>query len=92
MASFDLGETIICSCEVKDDAGAYKDPVTSMKITITGLANIVVVNNVVMTKDSVGKYHYDFDTTSINSGMYSAKYIATDGSRITIEKNSFEVK
>jgi len=92
MANFDIGETVIASCEVKDDDGAYKDPSTSMKITITDKFNAVKVNNVDMAKDAIGKYHYDCQTTDYVDGKYVIKYVATDGSRITIEKESFNLE
>ena len=89
MANFDIGETVICSCEVKDSAGAYKDPATSMKITITDKNYVVKVNNVDMTKDAVGKYHYDCQTAGYIDGKYVVEYKATDGSRISIQKETF---
>ena len=92
MANFDIGETLICSIEIKDDAGAYKDPATSMKITVTDKTNTKKVNDVAMTKDSTGIYHYDCQTTGYIDGEYEVKYVATDGTRITIEKQSFILK
>ena len=89
MADFDIGETVICSVEVKDDAGAYKDPATSMTITITDKNYVVKVNAIDMTKDAVGKYHYDCQTAGYIDGKYLVEYKATDGIRITIEKESF---
>lgn len=90
---FDIGETVICSVEVRNDADVLVDPATSMKITILNPYQTVVVNNVDMTKDAVGKYHYDYTLPSTAScGKYNAKYIATDGSRITISKDTFEVE
>ena len=91
MADFDIGETVICSVEVKDDAGAYKDPATSMKITITDKNYVVKVNNADMTKDAVGKYHYDCQTTGYIDGKYEVEYKATDGTRITILKDYFNL-
>ena len=92
MANFDIGETVIASCEVKDDDGAYKDPSTSMKITITDKFNAVKVNNVDMAKDAIGKYHYDCQTTDYVDGKYIVTYVATDGTRITIQKESFNLE
>ena len=89
MADFDKGESVICSCEVKDAAGAYKDPATSMTITITDKNYVVKVNNVDMTKDAVGKYHYDCQTSGYIDGKYEVAYKATDGTRITIQKKYF---
>jgi len=93
MTTFQAGETIICSIEVKDDAGAYKDPATSMTITITDPSYVVVVNNLAMTKDAVGKYHYDYNSPSTaEAGGYWVKYTAIDGTRITIEKETFALE
>ena len=89
MADYDCGETIICSVEVKDDAGADKDPATSMKITITDKNYVIKVDNVSMTKDATGKYHYDFQTAGCIDGKYEVAYKATDGTRITIQKEYF---
>jgi len=91
MADFDKGESVICSCEVKDAAGAYKDPQISMKITITDKNYVVKVNNADMTKDAVGKYHYDCQTTGWIDGKYEVEYKATDGTRITILKDYFNL-
>jgi len=87
--AFDVGETIICSCEVKGATGAYKDPQTSMTITITDKNWVVKVNDVAMTNDAVGKYHYDCQTADYIDGKYEVVYKATDGTRITIQKESF---
>jgi len=99
MAKFDIGETVVCSCEIKDDNVALKDPdsdtaspSTHTKITITDKNNAVKVSDIGMTRDSIGKYHYDCQTTGYIDGEYEVKYIATDGTRITIEKETFELE
>ena len=92
MASFDCGETVICSVEVKDDAGAYKDPATSMKITIIDRSWAIKVDAAGMTKDATGKYHYDFQTAGCINGKYEVVYKATDGTRITIQKEFFTLQ
>ena len=89
--AFDIGETVICSVEIKDDAGAYKDPATSMKITITDKFNVIKVNAVDMTPDSTGKYHYDCQTAGYIDGKYQVAYTATDVARITIQKETFDL-
>jgi len=93
MADFNIGETVICSVEVKDDDGAYKDPSTSMKIMVsqTKPDTTIKVASTDMTKDSTGKYHYDVQTTKWGKGNYQVIYTATDSTRITIEKNTFEL-
>ena len=89
--AFEIGETVICSVEVKDDDGAYKDPATSMKITITDKNKAVKVDGVAMTPDSTGKYHYDCQTAGYIDGKYVVEYTATDGTRITIQKETFNL-
>jgi len=92
MSSFDVGETIICSVEVTDAAGDYADPATSMNIEIYLVSPYtVVVSSTAMSKDSTGHYHYDFQSASKVTGDYRVKYIATDGTRITIETEDFKL-
>jgi len=93
MLTFDIGETVICSCEIKDDSGNYKDPTTSMKITIKRVdpTRASVVTDTAMTPDSTGKYHYDCQTVDYPEGKYEITYTATDGTRITIEKETFKL-
>jgi len=93
MATYEIGETVICSIEIKD-AGALTDPATSMNIVIDlikpNFTNIIT--STAMTKDSTGKYHYDLDSAGSDRGTYQATYTATDGTRITIEKEGFELE
>ena len=94
MAIFQIGETVICSIEVKDDDGVLKDPETSTNIEIDMVSPTPesIISSTAMTKDSTGKYHYDFASVSKAAGDYVAKYTATDGTRITIEKNKFHLE
>jgi hypothetical protein len=92
MAAFDIGETVICKCEVTDEDGVKKDPTTSMKITITDQQGSIKVDDAAMIKDATGEYHYDCQTANYNKGLYSVVYTATDGSRITIEKEAFSLE
>lgn len=88
--TFDIGETVICSLEVKDINGNYTDPLTSMKIEITNPVGQAVVSTVNMAHDATGKYHYDYTSeASAVKGRYAIKYTATDDSRITIETDKF---
>lgn len=93
MITFDIGETVICSCEVKDSAGALKDP-TTMAIIINRKSPIFanVQASTTMIKDSTGKYHYDFQTPAMSLGDYEVVYKATDGTRISIEKDNFKME
>ena len=91
MNVFDLGETVICSITVKDSSDALQDPATSMEITITDAQGTVKIDSVAMTKDSTGTYNYDDDTSAEAAGVYSIKYTATDGSRVSIQGDSFSL-
>ena len=92
MASFDIGETIICSIEVRDDEGVLKDPATSMDIEILSENSVTIIASTAMTKDAVGKYHYDYDSANAVAGGYKVIYTATDGTRKTIEKDTFRLE
>ena len=93
MAQFSRGETIICSCEVKNSNGIYTDPQTSMKITITDFQNSDEVDDANMIWTSVGKYHYDWNTSVNNlKGIYTVLFKATDGTRITIKKETIDLR
>ena len=88
---FDIGETVILSIEIRDDASVLKAPATSMNILIdqTSPVGKNVIASTTMVNDSTGKYHYDYDSSDASEGTYEAKYTATDGARITIEKDTF---
>ena len=89
MNNFDLGETVICSVEIRNESGVLVDP-TLITITISDSGNAKVVDAQVMTKDGVGKYHWDYIPT-VKIGTYIIKYVATDGSRFSIQKDNFTV-
>lgn len=77
--TFQMGETIKCWRNVKDEDDNYIDPDTSFVISIYGPQNSLLVDEVGMTPDSVGKYHYMFDTCDCEiAGDYKVKYEATD--------------
>ena len=90
--AFHVGETVICSIEVRDADGNLADPSTSMKITITDNKNGTEVNDQAMSKDGTGLYHYDWNTSADSIlGIYYVVYTATDGSRVSIKKDSVEL-
>jgi len=94
---FNVGETVICWRNVKNEGGILTDPDTSMGIAInkrspsyeTGILNST---KMIKTGGVTGIYHYDFDTTGKEKGIYEAVYTATDGTRITIEKEEFKLE
>ncbi len=96
MATFDLGETVICSITVRDSANALQDPITSMKIVIDKIkpnSQTDVVASTNMTDDAGdGAYHYDFQTATASAGDYRITYTATDSTRITIQKDTFTLE
>ena len=90
MEEFRKGDTIICERNVKNSAGAYVDPDTSIVITIYNSHNSLEVNAQAMAKDSTGKYHYDFDTSNMDiMGEYRVIYTATNSTRVTSAEYRF---
>ncbi len=94
MANYNQGSTLICSIVVRDSAGDLKNPGTSMQININRLSPsfAAVVALTGMTNDSTGMYHYDFDTSSAQVGSYEVYYTATDDSRITKARDTFNLE
>lgn len=91
--AFQRAETVVCSILVKTTAGVLVDPATSMKIDITNPVGTSVVTATAMTKDSTGTYHYDYQPASdAVLGTYNVKYTATDGTRITIQRDNFSLE
>lgn len=89
--NFDLGETVICTIEVKNAAGTKVDPGDSMVIYILYLGT-AIIDGVGMTDDTGdGNYHYDFDSDGQSTGKYVVRYKATDGTRVTIEEDEFDL-
>lgn len=91
MTTYELGETVICSIEVKSD-GTLADPADSMNIVINRKSpnyEAAIISSTALTKDATGEYHYDFATAGKGDGIYEVVYTATDGTRITIEKDVF---
>ena len=89
--AFDVGETVICTIEIRDADGTLTNPATSTKIVINQLSPSVaiIVASTAMSEDSTGKWHYDFASAGNARGGYEAEYTATDGTRITIEIDGF---
>ena len=92
MVNFNIGETVICLIEIRDADRDYKSPSIPVRITITDKFRAVKVNDVAMTNDATGKYHYDCQTAGYIDGKYEIKYTAIDGTRIIIEKDEFTLK
>ena len=93
MAVFQRGETVVLSLEIKDSAGSYVDPASVPTVKVTDPGGSVVVNDIAMTKDAVGKYHYDYTSAGTAAvGPYNVRYKAVDGSRTTKLRDSFVVE
>ena len=93
MARFEIGETVICSIEIRNAAGVLVNPATSIKITIENPDGTKVVNDVAMTNDGVGLDHYDYTSAvTVQVGTYTVWYIAIDGTRTTKQKDTFELE
>jgi len=89
MYVFENGETVICSCTVKNGS-TLTDPDTSMKITITDPDGTAAVDSKDMTKDSTGTYHYDYTVTK--SGIYTVLYVAVNGTKTSKTKEHFRIR
>lgn len=93
MATFQIGETVVCEIEVKDSDGTLTNPADSMTISIYDPQNTAVVTDGNMTKDSTGCYHYDYLSASTAlHGEYRVRYTADDGTRITIGIDTFRLE
>ena len=96
MANFEVGEHVICSITVKDADGDLQDAATSMSIVVEHIGSngsliSTPITSTSMTKDSTGTYHYDAATATLSKGTYRITYTATDGSRITIQTDTFQL-
>lgn len=92
MEEFARGETVICSCTVKDSDGKLKNP-DSITITIDHALNGLEVDNKGMSRSSVGEYHYDY-TTPMDVGKYKVKVWikVIDMGRTTITEGEFRMR
>ena len=92
LGKFQKTETIICKATVRED-GALTNPSTSITATITDPVGTEVVSATGMSNVSTGVYTYDYTPAStVLSGVYIVRYKATDGTRITIEDDEFELE
>jgi hypothetical protein len=88
--TFEQGETVVCSISIKTvSTSALIDPATSVLVAIYDPLGAVAGG--AMTNDSVGIYHYDYTIVGGVTGIHNVVYYAVDGSRTTIQKDSFTV-
>lgn len=88
MANFLVGETAICSVEVRNQNNVLVNPI-SVTITISTRTGTKVNNATMLPPDSTGKYHYDYFATE--RGTFSVIFTATDGSRVSKTTDNFKV-
>lgn len=96
--TFQRAETVICRASVKNDSDVLTSPATSFTIDITNSLGVpavtaaaMVLDNPAIVIDGVSyNYHYDFiPAADAALGNYKVKYTATDGTRVTIQSDSF---
>lgn len=88
--SFDLGETTIIKCQIKD--AETEEPVDPDKVKITIEINLTKkVDNKDMIPDSKGNYHYDYTSDEVGRHEITIKAEQTAANRITIQKTTFLV-
>ena len=92
MNTFQRNETVICSTKVLSDPTdptSLVDPATSISIVISQ-SGTVVITSTPLTRDGVGLYHYDYNpATNAVLDIYRVRYTALDGTRETIQDDSF---
>ncbi len=93
MAKFQNKDTIKCWRNIRDPGTLeYIDPSTSMTISVISWNGTYITTEVNMTKDSIGKYHYDFQSEGHSSGHYIVKYTAVDGVRKSTLITGFDLE
>lgn len=90
MINFDIGETVVCSVTAKQ-LGVLKDP-DSLQITIYDKDGEIDVGPVGMSRDSDGKWHYDYATAGKSAGNCRALVKGTSGSRIMLVNGWFKLR
>ena len=91
MNKYRIGETATCKATITR-AGAVYDPVTSVLIYIyIKGTSTPLVNGVAMSKEDIGIYTYDFQTSNQSAGLYRWTVKATDGVKIALKDRNFKV-
>ncbi len=88
---FDIEDTVICSIRIKHLNGELYNPTVSMLISILDHNDACAVEDVEMTNDSTGVYHYDWQTVGCRATDYFVRYKATDGTRKAIKKDGIKL-
>jgi uncharacterized protein YfaS (alpha-2-macroglobulin family) len=92
MARFEAGETVVIEQTVKDArSGQPRDP-TSIVVTITDPNGLAVVTAQSMVNVLVGEWRMDYLLPlTAPLGIYEVLYHAVSGTRVTRQRDSFEV-
>lgn len=93
MNTYDVGDDVRLSIELKDSAGAVVDP-TTLTLTVKpalGTATTYTYAAGQITKDSTGNYHKDYTVLTGSGGMVYYKFTAT-GTAIGMEQGAFMVR
>lgn len=85
------GGTVRLPATYEDSTGALVDPVTPL-VDIINPSNVVVVNDAVPVRDSLGEYHYDF-TAASNAplGAWVARFSGTISGGVVTGDEPFTV-
>ena len=85
---FELGETVIVTCQIKDSTTKVLTDPDDVRLTIY-LDSVKKVDDEAMTKESTGNYYKDYLTADL--GKHKVEIKSTIGSRITIKTTTFGV-
>jgi hypothetical protein len=86
------GETALLTAEVRDPATNNLTDPDTVTISVYDAKNGPEVSAENMTKDSVGQYHYDVDTSDFDTmGMCTVIVEAVNGTRVSIERGTFQL-
>ena len=86
ISQYQRGSTVRLKVNIYDASGALYDPDTSVKVSVTDPDGTEKLTATDMTKESTGKYYYDWQTASdYTIGAYKQKVTSVDGSKTSIE-------
>ena len=92
MYSFNVGDTLNIGVEVMDSIGTYKNPSTSMVVTITAPNGVDDVTEVAMTAYGGGRYLYTWASSGKAKGEWTVKFKATDGTEVSTQTDKFKLE
>jgi len=80
---FEIGDTVTFEYTVKgrepfEDTRTLEDPET-IEISVEGYQNNLVVEGQSMTKNAVGEYFYNWDTSNLDAGDYKVTVFVSGG-------------